>query len=453
MESLNLNIYKNNENEETEEFFYGNNYINNLKNILFSRTKDNNNIIANNKNNQKNYDELISNLNIICKIFPESITPLFSIESKNNYLYNDKIGQIDFNSVIIRKYNPHPCTNLSFYNTYFKILSKVVYPTIQIFYGILNKPMENNFEIILEYIPSSFEEVQSFITKCINGIKINYLISVKISEVLSFIYECGYPFLMLYPNNIKFNNKLFKQYFKVTEDSDYLYAINKDYFSNPSKIFNNNFMKILNIGTYLKYQLDKKFYSISNEYLNNICYFSPEFIKFLLDENIKSLPDDLTILEKWDIYSFGCILFYIFFQKDPYFFIINDTKITEENKFKKLIDAKLKEKNFLELNMNYIKDKICSIPDDIINLIKICTSNQIELRPSFNEIFEKLNSIIKTLLNDNINNSSSTKDLYHDYSFYQLSKYNDDLIIKKEILKNNKLKDELTYLKKSFFGK
>ena len=35
---------------------------------------------------------------------------------------------------------------------------------------------------------------------------------------------------MLYPNNIKFNNKLFKQYFKVNEDYNYLYAINKDYF-------------------------------------------------------------------------------------------------------------------------------------------------------------------------------------------------------------------------------
>ena len=175
MESLNLNIYKNNENEENEEFFYGNNYINNLKNILFSRTKDNKNVIINNKNNQKNYDELLSNLNIIGKIYPESITPLFNIESNNNYLYSDKIGQIDFNSVIIRKYNPHPCTELSFYNIYFKILSKVVYPTIQIFYGILNKPIENNFEIILEYIPSSLEEVQSFTTKCINGIKINFV--------------------------------------------------------------------------------------------------------------------------------------------------------------------------------------------------------------------------------------------------------------------------------------
>ena len=59
---------------------------------------------------------------------------------------------------------------------------------------------------------------------------------------------------MLYPDNIKFNNKLFKQYFQVDEDSNYLYSINKNYFSDPSKIFNNNFMKIINIVTYLKYK-------------------------------------------------------------------------------------------------------------------------------------------------------------------------------------------------------
>ena len=43
-----------------------------------------------------------------------------------------------------------------------------------------------------------------------------------------------------------------------------LYAINKDYFSNPSKIFNNNFMKIVNLGTYLKYKYlnDRNYYSL-----------------------------------------------------------------------------------------------------------------------------------------------------------------------------------------------
>ena len=46
--------------------------------------------------------------------------------------------------------------------------------------------------------------------------------------------------------------------------------------------------------------------------------------------------------------------------------------------------------------------------------------------------------------NSNKNNKNSSKDIFHDYSFYQLSKYNNDLIIAKEIIKNNKLKEELT---------
>ena len=439
MEKINLNKSNNTEKEEIEELFYGSNYINNLNNI-FSNNKSKIKTL-NKKEKEDTFKELEKNLNIICRIYPETIMPLFDINQKENNLFEDKIGQIDFNSIIIRKYNPDINNNLLFYNKYFQILSKIVYPSIQIFYGILNQPEQNNFEIILEYVPSTFEEVQIFISKCLNGNEINYLIISKISEVLSYIYECGFPYLMLYPNNIKFNNKLFKQYFKVSEDSNYLYAINKDYFSNPSKIFNNNFMKIINIGTYLKYKnLDKKYYSIKDESLKNISYFSPEFLRFILDDNIKVIPKDINLLEKWDIYSFGCLLFYIFYKKDPYFFIIEDINIDDDNILKKLIEVKYKETNFLKTHINYLKEEVKDIPNDIICLIECCTSNNIESRPNFNDILNNLNNKIKPLMNESNNNS---KDIFHDYSFYQLAKYNDDLILKKEIIKNQKLENEL----------
>ena len=363
MEKINFNKSNNTDKEEIEELFYGSNYINNLNNI-FSNNKSKIKTL-NKKEKEDTFKELEKNLNIICRIYPETITPLFDINQKENSLFEDKIGQIDFNTIIIRKYNPDINNNLLFYNKYFQILSKIVYPSIQIFYGILNQPEQNNFEIILEYVPSTFEEVQIFISKCLNGNEINYLIISKISEVLSYIYECGFPYLMLYPNNIKFNNKLFKQYFKVSEDSNYLYAINKDYFSNPSKIFNNNFMKIINIGTYLKYKnLDKKYYSIKDESLKNISYFSPEFLRFILDDNIKVIPKDINLLEKWDIYSFGCLLFYIFYKKDPYFFIIEDINIDDDNKLKKLIEVKYNETNFLKTHINYLKEEVKDIPND-----------------------------------------------------------------------------------------
>ena len=439
MEKINFNKSNNTDKEEIEELFYGSNYINNLNNI-FSNNKSKIKTL-NKKEKENTFKELEKNLNIICRIYPETITPLFDINQKENSLFEDKIGQIDFNTIIIRKYNPDINNNLLFYNKYFQILSKIVYPSIQIFYGILNQPEQNNFEIILEYAPSTFEEVQIFISKCLNGNEINYLIISKISEVLSYIYECGFPYLMLYPNNIKFNNKLFKQYFKVSEDSNYLYAINKDYFSNPSKIFNNNFMKIINIGTYLKYKnLDKKYYSIKNESLKNISYFSPEFLRFILDDNIKVIPKDINLLEKWDVYSFGCLLFYIFYKKDPYFFIIEDINIDDDNKLKKLIEVKYNETNFLKTHINYLKEEVKDIPNDIICLIECCTSNNIESRPKFNDILNNLNNKIKPLMNESNNNS---KDIFHDYSFYQLAKYNDDLILKKEIIKNQKLEKEL----------
>ena len=439
MEKINFNKSNNTDKEEIEELFYGSNYINNLNNI-FSNNKSKIKTL-NKKEKENTFKELEKNLNIICRIYPETITPLFDINQKENSLFEDKIGQIDFNTIIIRKYNPDINNNLLFYNKYFQILSKIVYPSIQIFYGILNQPEQNNFEIILEYAPSTFEEVQIFISKCLNGNEINYLIISKISEVLSYIYECGFPYLMLYPNNIKFNNKLFKQYFKVSEDSNYLYAINKDYFSNPSKIFNNNFMKIINIGTYLKYKnLDKKYYSIKDESLKNISYFSPEFLRFILDDNIKVIPKDINLLEKWDVYSFGCLLFYIFYKKDPYFFIIEDINIDDDNKLKKLIEVKYNETNFLKTHINYLKEEVKDIPNDIICLIECCTSNNIESRPKFNDILNNLNNKIKPLMNESNNNS---KDIFHDYSFYQLAKYNDDLILKKEIIKNQKLEKEL----------
>ena len=436
-------------NPEQEEYFYGNNYINNLNNILINKKQKIK--ISNQKEQNNTHKEFENNLNIICKIYPETITHLFYNIQGENKLYTDKIGQIDFNSIIIRKYNPQLNeNNILFYNKYFEILSKVVYPSIQIFYDILsNKEKDNNnnnIEIVLEYIPSDFEEVQTFISKCLNGNSINYLIITKISEVLSYIYECGYSYLMLYPSNIKFNNKLFKQYFKVNEDSNFLYAINKDYFSNPSKIFNNNFMKIINLGTYLKYKYlnDRNYYSLKNESLKDLSFLSPEFFEFISNEKINSFPDDILILEKWDIYSFGCLLFYIFFQKYPYFFIIDDNNVNDEIKLKNLINVKIKEKNFLETHINNMKEKINDIPDDIINLINKCTCNQNELRPSFNEVLNYLNDKIKPLIKDNNNiNNSNNKDIFHDYSFYQLSKYNDDLILKKEILKNQTFKKEL----------
>ena len=200
----NNNISKDEEEEDLEDyekegvFFYGNDYFQNFQNIFGDEKNETQNqtIILNSQNTVINeYNEIINlekTLNIICKINPETIINLFELD-KNEIIYKsllrDKIGQIDFNSVIIREYLPNINQNIAFYNKYFQIVSKVVYPTIQIFYGILNKQNQNNnVEIVLEYISSDLEEVQTFIKKCLNGNNINYLIINKISEVLSYIY-------------------------------------------------------------------------------------------------------------------------------------------------------------------------------------------------------------------------------------------------------------------------
>ena len=452
----------NNNKDEENEYFYGNDYTQNLNNIFSTeKFEEKNQIFLLNENleNQIENNELINFkkiLNIICKINPTTIINLFEDEIKNkkyNSYFIDKIGQIDFNSVIIREFFPNIKENIKYYNNYFQIVSKVVYPTIQIFYGILNKEEKENknIEIVLEYISSDFEEVQIFIKKCLNGDNINYLIINRISEVLSYIYECGYPYLMLYPSNIKFNNKLFKMYFQVDEDSSYLYTINKNYFSNPSKIFSNNFMKITNIGQYLKYKylIKQKYYSLKDEPLTNVCFFSSELLNFILDKNITDFPKDINILEKWDVYSFGCLLFYIFYETMPYFFIINDKSINDEGKYEQLLKNIFSENNFLETQIKYFdnKEKMDNIPQGIKKMITDCTKNKFELRPTFNMILEELNRQINDLkIKDDLiknNKTNNSKDIFHDYSFYQLSKYNDDILIAKEILKNNKLKEDL----------
>ena len=466
-EELKNNIKEEKENDDCleGELFYGNNQ--NVYNIFQKLNNENNFLIAYNNNIEtisQDDDKLKLEkvLNTICKINQETIINLFDYDlslTKHNLLMNDKIGQIDFNPVIIRKFLPDISEheNIEFYSKYFQIVSKIAHPTIQIFYGILNKGEQNNntnVEIILEYIPSDFDEVQIFIKKCLIGNNINYLIINKISEVLSYIYECGYPYLMLYPDNIKFNNKLFKQYFQVDEDSTYLYSINKNYFSDPSKIFNNNFMKIINIGTYLKYKnpIYKKYYSLKDQYLTDICYFSPELLKLILDRK-SNFPEDLNILEKYDTYSFGCLLFYIFYQKYPYFYIINNNNKSKEDNFKTLIDIILSEEDFLKTQIKHLEiDEVkIDVPDEINKLINVCTSKEVELRPSFNSILEDLNNQIKELTKNSINNNKySSKDIFHDYSFCQLSKYNEDLIIAKEIMKNKKLKEELTDIEQEY---
>ena len=466
-EELKNNIKEEKENDDCleGELFYGNNQS--IYNIFQKLNNENNFLIAYNNNIEtisQDDDKLKLEkvLNTICKINQETIINLFDYDlslTKHNLLMNDKIGQIDFNPVIIRKFLPDISEheNIEFYSKYFQIVSKIAHPTIQIFYGILNKGEQNNntnVEIILEYIPSDFDEVQIFIKKCLIGNNINYLIINKISEVLSYIYECGYPYLMLYPDNIKFNNKLFKQYFQVDEDSTYLYSINKNYFSDPSKIFNNNFMKIINIGTYLKYKnpIYKKYYSLKDQYLTDICYFSPELLKLILDRK-SNFPEDLNILEKYDTYSFGCLLFYIFYQKHPYFYIINNKNKSKEDNFKALIDIILSEEDFLKTQIKHLEiDEVkIDVPDEINKLINVCTSKEVELRPSFNSILEDLNNQIKELTKNSINNNKySTKDIFHDYSFCQLSKYNEDRIIAKEIMKNKKLKEELTDIEQEY---
>ena len=197
-----------------------------------------------------------------------------------------------------------------------------------------------------------------------------------------------------------------------------------------------------------KIYLNKKYYSINDESLEDISYFSPELLKFILDENIKIFPDNLNLIEKWDVYSFGCLLFFIFYKMHPYFFIIDENiNLNKEKKLKQLINIKFQEVNFLETNKSHINEKVNNMDDDIDKLIERCTSNKIELRPNFNEILNILNNKIKPMMKESNNNS---KDIFHDYSFYQLSKYNDELILKKEIIKNQKLKNELNQINNEY---
>lgn len=112
----------------------------------------------------------------------------------------------------------------------------------------------------------------------------------------------------------------------------------------------------------------------------------------------------------------------------------------------------MEEEDFLNTQMKHLESdgmKI-DVPEAIIKLINSCTSKEIELRPSFNSILEDLNNQIKELTNNISINKYSSKDIFHDYSFCQLSKYNEDLIIAKEIMKNKKLKEELIDMEQEY---
>lgn len=304
--------------------------------------------------NEKDRKDFLNKLNIIDI---QNVNILFSL-TKNNIITADLYGTMSFNYVIIRKIL---YLNPIFIKILLLTLSKIVHPNIQMYYGLMFH--SEKYYIILEYINSINLDEISYLNSLLDIKEILYLkilIISRIAQTLSFMYDSECPYLMINPRNIILNYKL------LTDTHQHLKVI---YCENS--YIETNLIKLTQIGLFLKY--DKQYKEISileNEDVYDMKYHSPEMISYLLNDKYSTLPNN-KVLEFWDVWSFGCLVYEIFTEINPY----NDIDSKNE-----VINTLLNERNFkvshqkeIELFLNRNNSYNESI-QEIIKLISSCTS-------------------------------------------------------------------------------
>ena len=133
------------------------------------------------------------------------------------------------------------------------------------------------------------------------------------------------------------------------------------------------------------------------------------------------------------------VLFFLFFEKIPYY------NINDKNQ---LINFIIKEDNFIK-NQNFNFENESNIIKDIIKVIKLCTNINEDFRPSFKDIIPIIEKIKINFYNEFLNNEKKEKmkinlnDYYKEFSYYQLSKYQESNIMNEEIRKYKKLEEEI----------
>ena len=386
--------------------------------------------------NDKERRDLSDKLNIIS---PDVISILSEVSSANN-IFISSYGEMYFKYVIIKKII---FKNQEFMKKLLFILAKIVHPNIQLYYGCMFKKNNSSFistnndnydfYLVFEYIPSIKIKELGYLKEILTTNEIIYfkiILIDKLAQILSYLYMSNCPYLFINTKNVLLNSKL------LTDKYQHLKIIYSDY----NSYINNDLIKLIKIGNFLKY--NKKFHlnPLDIESIDEISFHSPELIKYLInDENDMIELYENSFLEKSDIWSFGCFIFFLFFEKNPY---------QDINSKNELINKIIEEENFLKSqNINIENEN--NVIKDIIKCIKLCTYKNDDFRPCFNDIIPVIDNIKKNFYNEFLSNEKKEQmkininDYYKEFSYYQLSKYQESNIMNEEITKYKKLEEEI----------
>ena len=386
--------------------------------------------------NDKERRDLSDKLNIIP---PEVISILSEVSSDNN-IFITSYGEMYFKYVIIKKII---FKNQEFMKKLLFILAKIVHPNIQLYYGCMFKKNNSSFistnndnydfYLVFEYIPSIKIKELGYLKEILTPNEIIYfkiILIDKLAQILSYLYMSNCPYLFINTKNVLLNSKL------LTDKYQHLKIIYSDY----NSYINNDLIKLIKIGNFLKY--NKKFHlnPLDIESIEEISFHSPELLKYLLnDENDLIELYENSFLEKSDIWSFGCFIFSLFFEEIPY---------KDINSKNALIKKIIEDENFLK--SQYINiEKENNVIKDILKCIKLCTNKKEDYRPCFNDIIPVIENIKKNFYNEFLSNEKKEQmkininDYYKEFSYYQLSKYQESNIMNEEITKYKKLEEEI----------
>ena len=386
--------------------------------------------------NDKERRDLSDKLNIIS---PDVISILSEVSSANN-IFISSYGEMYFKYVIIKKII---FKNQEFMKKLLFILAKIVHPNIQLYYGCMFKKNNSSFistnndnydfYLVFEYIPSIKIKELGYLKEILTPNEIIYfkiILIDKLAQILSYLYMSNCPYLFINTKNVLLNSKL------LTDKYQHLKIIYSDY----NSYINNDLIKLIKIGNFLKY--NKKFHlnPLDIESIDEISFHSPELIKYLInDENDMIELYENSFLEKSDIWSFGCFIFFLFFEKNPY---------KDINSKNELINKIIEEENFLKSqNINIENEN--NVIKDIIKCIKLCTYKKEDFRPCFNDIIPVIENIKNNFYNEFLSKEKKEQmkininDYYKEFSYYQLSKYQESNIMNEEITKYKKLEEEI----------
>ena len=361
--------------------------------------------------NDKERRDLSDKLNIIS---PDVISILSEVSSANN-IFISSYGEMYFKYVIIKKII---FKNQEFMKKLLFILAKIVHPNIQLYYGCMFKKNNSSFistnndnydfYLVFEYIPSIKIKELGYLKEILTPNEIIYfkiILIDKLAQILSYLYMSNCPYLFINTKNVLLNSKL------LTDKYQHLKIIYSDY----NSYINNDLIKLIKIGNFLKY--NKKFHlnPLDIESIDEISFHSPELIKYLInDENDMIELYENSFLEKSDIWSFGCFIFFLFFEKNPY---------KDINSKNELINKIIEEENFLKSqNINIENEN--NVIKDIIKCIKLCTYKNEDFRPCFNDIIPVIDNIKKNFYNEFLSNEKKEQmkininDYYKEFSYY-----------------------------------